>query len=276
MLNLHQVAVTYPNGVQALQPVSAEIPRGRLVVLLGPSGAGKSTLLRCLNGLVRPTRGTVEADGLGPIFESAAVLRRHRRDTGMIFQQHHLIGRLTALRNVLTGRLAAHSGLRTMLPLPRHDRLLALQALDRVGLADRALERVDRLSGGQQQRVGIARAMAQEPRIVLADAQGSSHTVAEKALHIVLPPPKTIDPSGCASGRRTARRSRPSWAPIHSAPTPLAAGLAARRGRRSSRRTTARSSGRRPRGSGRSASSPRRCGRRRPSPQPRPGPPPKC
>ena len=169
MLNLHQVAVTYPNGVQALQPVSAEIPRGRLVVLLGPSGAGKSTLLRCLNGLVRPTRGTVEADGLGPIFESAAVLRRHRRDTGMIFQQHHLIGRLTALRNVLTGRLAAHSGLRTMLPLPRHDRLLALQALDRVGLADRALERVDRLSGGQQQRVGIARAMAQEPRIVLAD-----------------------------------------------------------------------------------------------------------
>ncbi|KAF0227379.1 MAG: phosphonate transport system ATP-binding [Beijerinckiaceae bacterium] len=169
MISLHDVTVTYPNGVIALHPTSASFQRGKFIVLLGTSGAGKSTLLRSINGLVRPTSGDIAVEGRGSIFADRAQLRAHRRSTGMVFQQHHLIGRLTALDNVLTGRLAAHSTLRTLLPLPRADRLLALEALDRVGLADRALDRADQLSGGQQQRVGIARAMAQKPEIMLAD-----------------------------------------------------------------------------------------------------------
>jgi len=169
MLQLHDVAMTYPNGMKAVLPASISVPKGQFLVLLGPSGAGKSTLLRCLNGLVKPTQGDVIVDGLGSIFRDSRTLRAHRKRTGMIFQQHHLIGRLTALHNVMLGRISAHRPLRTMFPLPRADRLLALQSLERVGLLDRALDRADELSGGQQQRIGIARAMAQQPQIVLAD-----------------------------------------------------------------------------------------------------------
>jgi phosphonate transport system ATP-binding protein len=168
MLTLRDVAMTYPNGVVALAPTSFSVPSGRFVVLLGPSGAGKSTLLRCLNGLITPTGGDV-TDQRGSIFRSNRALRDHRRRTGMIFQQHHLIGRLSALQNVLLARVAAHHMLRTLLPLPRTDRRIALQALERVGLLERALDRADQLSGGEQQRVGIARAMAQRPQLVLAD-----------------------------------------------------------------------------------------------------------
>ena len=169
MLRLHGVAMTYPNGVAAVLPASLSIPRGQFLVLLGPSGAGKSTLLRCMNGLVRPTKGDVIVQGHGSIFRNSQALRQHRHRTGMIFQQHHLIGRLSALQNVLLGRVASHGALRAMFPLPRADRLVALQSLERVGLLDRALDRADQLSGGQQQRIGIARAMAQRPQIVLAD-----------------------------------------------------------------------------------------------------------
>jgi phosphonate transport system ATP-binding protein len=168
MLNLDRVAVTFPNGTRALRATSLDIGRGEFVVLLGRSGAGKSTLLRCLNGLVTPSEGIVTAEESGRL-DDAANLRRHRRATGMVFQQHQLIGRLSALTNVLTGRLGYHPTWRALLPMPRADRLIALRALDRVGLADRALSRVDELSGGQQQRVGIARAIAQEPRLILAD-----------------------------------------------------------------------------------------------------------
>ena len=169
MLAVSDLEVTYQNGVLALAKTSVTFQRGMFIVLLGMSGAGKSTLLRCLNGLVRPTKGDVLAEGRGSIFRSSSALREHRRRTGMVFQQHHLIGRLTSLENVLTGRLASHGTLRTLLPLPRTDRMIALEALQRVGLADRALHRADQLSGGQQQRVGIARAIAQRPEIILAD-----------------------------------------------------------------------------------------------------------
>lgn len=169
MLTVSDVEVTYPNGVKALARANCSFERGKFIVLLGTSGAGKSTLLRSLNGLVRPTIGDVSVEGRGSIFRNARALREHRRRTGMVFQQHHLIGRLTALANVLTGRLSAHGTVRTLLPLPRADRMIALEALERVGLADRALHRADQLSGGQQQRVGIARAIAQRPEIILAD-----------------------------------------------------------------------------------------------------------
>jgi phosphonate transport system ATP-binding protein len=169
MLRLHDVALTYPNGVSAVLPTSISIPPGQFLVLLGSSGAGKSTLLRCINGLVMPTQGDVCVEGLGSIFQSSRTLREHRRRTGMIFQQHHLIGRLTAFQNVILGRISAHGAFRSLFLLPRADRVLALQSLERVGLVDRALDRADELSGGQQQRIGIARAMAQRPQLVLAD-----------------------------------------------------------------------------------------------------------
>jgi phosphonate transport system ATP-binding protein len=126
-------------------------------------------LLRCINLLNRPTGGEVRVEGLGVVSRDPAPQRRHRRDTAMIFQQHQLIGRHSALRNVLVGRLGHYASLRTLLPFPREDKRLAPECLERVGLVDRALQRVDNLSGGQQQRVGIARGLAQGPRILLAD-----------------------------------------------------------------------------------------------------------
>ncbi|MCC2097229.1 MAG: phosphonate ABC transporter ATP-binding protein [Hyphomicrobiales bacterium] len=168
-MRLTDITVTYANGVKALNNVSLTIAQGSFCVLLGSSGAGKSTLLRCMNGLVVPTAGVV-CDMTGrPIHSGSRYLREHRQKTGMIFQQHHLIGRLTALQNVLLGRLSRYNALRTILPMPREDRIAALESLDRVGLLDRALTRADELSGGQQQRVGIARALAQRPAIILAD-----------------------------------------------------------------------------------------------------------
>ncbi len=168
MIRMDDVTVTYPGGVTALSSVSTTFRVGEFAVLLGPSGSGKSTLLRCLNYMVKSTSGQVEVEG-SPNFNGGRLLRQHRLRTAMIFQQHQLIGRQTALNNVLVGRLGYHSSVRTLLPLPKRDILLAIECLERVGLLHKAMERVDKLSGGEQQRVGIARALAQEPRIILAD-----------------------------------------------------------------------------------------------------------
>jgi phosphonate transport system ATP-binding protein len=167
IISLDQVSVTFPGGVRALTPTSLSFHRGGFTVLLGCSGAGKSTLLRTLNFLQRPTTGRIVADGL-PSNPSPADIIRHRRRTGMIFQQHQLIPNRSALRNVLTGRLGHHGFFRSLL-LPAADRRIALACLDRVGLLGKALQRTDQLSGGEQQRVGIARALAQQPRLILAD-----------------------------------------------------------------------------------------------------------
>ncbi len=168
VLQLQGVGVTYSGGVVALRDASIEFRRGEFAVLLGLSGAGKSTLLRSLNHLVPPTAGRIVSASLGPL-DSTHKLRQHRRRTAMVFQHHQLIDRHHALANVLMGRLAYHGTWRSFLPLPRHEQQLALHCLDRVGLADKALTRVDELSGGQQQRVGIARALAQQPELMLAD-----------------------------------------------------------------------------------------------------------
>ena len=161
MINLQDVSVTYPNGTVGLRPTSIAFHSREVTVLLGLSGAGKSTLLRTLNHLTIPTTGDITlADG-GSLSDRETLIR-HRRRTAMIFQQHQLIPRHTALQNTLTGRLGTYSAWRTLLPFPVQDRVLALKCLDRVGLLDRALSRADALSGGQQQRVGIARALAQE------------------------------------------------------------------------------------------------------------------
>lgn len=168
MLHVDGIEVVYPNGTRALAPTRLTFGAGIFTVLLGASGAGKSTLLRSLNGLVRPTSGRIEVQGIGDI-GGRKPLRVHRRTTGMVFQQHQLIGRLTVLDNVLTGRLGYHSGLRTLLPFSAEEKRKALEALDRVGMLDYALRRADQLSGGQQQRVGFARALVQEPSLILAD-----------------------------------------------------------------------------------------------------------
>lgn len=168
MIQLQQLTVTYPSANKpALLPSSLSFQQGELVVLLGTSGAGKSTLLRTMNMLTKPTSGQLWVNDQE--IKSEYSLREHRRNSAMVFQQHQLLSQQTALHNVLLGRLGYYSSLRSLLPMSNSDKELGLYCLERVGLLDQALTRVDRLSGGQQQRVGIARALAQQPKIILAD-----------------------------------------------------------------------------------------------------------
>lgn len=167
MIQLNEVGVRYHTAT-ALHPLNIRFETGSFTVLLGPSGAGKSTLLRCMNHLVTPTSGVIEVAEIGPL-NSSSRIRAHRRRTGMIFQQHQLIGRHTALRNALLGSVASTGLLRRLVQTDRSETYRALAALDRVGLLGKATMRADQLSGGEQQRVGIARALTQEPDIVLAD-----------------------------------------------------------------------------------------------------------
>lgn len=167
VIQLYDVSVRYDAAI-ALHPLTIRFEPGSFTVLLGPSGAGKSTLLRCMNHLVTPTSGSIEVAGVGPL-NSSSRIRAHRRRTGMIFQQHQLIGRHTALRNALLGSVASTTVLQAIWPTNRAETYRALAALDRVGLLAKAMVRADRLSGGEQQRVGIARALTQQPDIVLAD-----------------------------------------------------------------------------------------------------------
>ncbi|MDP2210547.1 MAG: phosphonate ABC transporter ATP-binding protein [Candidatus Aquicultor sp.] len=169
MIKIQQVSKSFGGKVKALQNVDLHIGEGEFVALLGPSGAGKSTLLRCINGLVRPCRGTVEVDGIS-VHSSKMALRKVRSQTGMIFQQFNLVKRLKVIDNVLCGRLAYSNIFTSSIKMfPRSDVEFALYCLERVGLADKAYQRADQLSGGQQQRVGIARALVQTPKIILAD-----------------------------------------------------------------------------------------------------------
>ena len=159
----------------ALDDVSFVVDPGEFVALLGPSGAGKSTLFRCVTRLVAPDTGVVRVLGRDMSALGGQELRLARRDVGLIFQQFNLIGRLSAMDNVLAGRMGHASTLRVMLrQFTRVDRQLALAALDRVGLLERAGQRADSLSGGQQQRVAIARVLAQQARLLLADEPVSS------------------------------------------------------------------------------------------------------
>lgn len=154
----------------ALDDVTLAFPERWFTAIIGPSGAGKSTLLRTLNALLKPSCGEVWVAGMPLGSASAGELRRVRSSIGMVFQHFNLVRRLSALENVLLGRLGTVSPLRSAIGLyPRTDRELAWALLERVGLADYAWQRADTLSGGQQQRVGIARALAQRPHLILAD-----------------------------------------------------------------------------------------------------------
>ncbi len=165
--NLHKV---YPNGTVALTDVSFRVDDGEFLVVIGLSGSGKSTLLRCLNRLIEPSQGQILWDGVDVTAASGAELRRIRRHIGMVFQQFNLVKRSSVLTNVLAGRLGfANPWLSLLGVWPPSDRAMALRALERVGIRDKAEARADALSGGQQQRVGIARALMQEPKLILAD-----------------------------------------------------------------------------------------------------------
>ena len=164
------LAKRYPPHVDALAGVSLVVRRGEFVALLGPSGAGKTTLFRCLTGLTRPDAGSVSVDGHAVTSLQGRALRAARREVALIFQQFNLVRRLSALHNVLAGRLAVVPTWRVLVRrFSAADRRLALTCLETVGLADKADTRADQLSGGQQQRVGVARGLAVDPNILLMD-----------------------------------------------------------------------------------------------------------
>lgn len=169
-----ELCKVYPNGTEALRNVSLTVHDGEFVVVIGLSGAGKSTLLRCLNRLVRPTCGELTLFGEDITAVNGRKLKQVRRRVGMIFQQFHLVRRLTVLENVLVGRLRFNGApMKRVMTLFRQfskqEKEIAFDCLEQVGIGELAFRRADALSGGQQQRVAIARALAQEPEVFLAD-----------------------------------------------------------------------------------------------------------
>jgi phosphonate transport system ATP-binding protein len=170
LIHITDLTKRFANGTEALRGVSLEVEQGSFVVILGPSGAGKSTLLRSINGLDQPTSGVVALNGQ-PL--TGRNVRQVRKTVAMVFQHFNLVGRLNVLTNVLLGRLAHQSFVGSLAGLlylfGRNDIAIAHRMLAKVGLVEKAWSRADQLSGGQQQRVGIARALAQQPQVVLAD-----------------------------------------------------------------------------------------------------------
>lgn len=170
LISLTGVSKRFPNGTLALDNVSLEVPKGQLLSLIGLSGSGKSTLMRHLNGLHKPTSGSVKVLGTEVSSASNRELRAVRRNVGFVFQQFGLVGRATCLENVLSGALGRLGGPRYgVWSYPKQLRREAFDHLDRVGLAPQAYQRADTLSGGQMQRVAIARTIMQQPEILLAD-----------------------------------------------------------------------------------------------------------
>ncbi len=168
-LTLSDVSKIY-GETRAVDSVSIDIAPGQFVGVIGRSGAGKSTMLRLINRLIDPTMGSISFDGVDITQLRGKALRDWRRDCAMIFQQFNLVDRLDVLTNVLIGRLAEHGFLSSMaMQFTDAERTMALQALDRLDLVPQALQRAGTLSGGQQQRVAIAKALVQQPKIMLAD-----------------------------------------------------------------------------------------------------------
>ncbi|HIX24800.1 MAG TPA: phosphonate ABC transporter ATP-binding protein [Candidatus Lachnoclostridium avicola] len=170
MIRFEQVSKVYSNGVKGLDNVTLDIEQGEFVAIIGLSGAGKSTLLRSINRMHSITGGTLTVDGVDVTKLKGKELRKFRRKIGMIFQSFNLITRTTVINNVLTSRVPDLPWWRSLLGIyRREDKIAALEALDKVGILDKAYSRVDQLSGGQQQRVALARTLAQNPSIILAD-----------------------------------------------------------------------------------------------------------
>ena len=170
MIKFEHVSKTYPNGVKGLQDINLEIEDGEFVGIIGMSGAGKSTFIRTINRLNNITEGKLTVDGVEISNLKGKALRRFRRKVGMIFQSYNLVPRITVIRNVMSSLVPDMSLWRVILGLfSKDDKIRALKALDRVSMLDKAFVRTDQLSGGQQQRVSLARTLAQNPSVLLAD-----------------------------------------------------------------------------------------------------------
>jgi len=175
VLKVENLVKQYRTGDRALKGVDLVVPKGEVMALIGPSGAGKSTLIRCINRLVEPTSGSVALDGLELTGLGSGALRRARRSMGMIFQEYALVERLTVMENVLSGRLGYVGFWRSFARrFPQSDVDEAFRLLERVGLDHMVDKRADELSGGQRQRVGIARALIQDPALLLVDEPTAS------------------------------------------------------------------------------------------------------
>lgn len=170
MIKFENVGKRYPNGFQGLKGVNLEIEQGEFVAIIGLSGAGKSTLLRTVNRMHDITEGKLTVDDVDVMTLQGKNLRRFRRKIGMIFQSFNLITRTTVIKNVLTAFVPDMPWIRSTFGIyTKEEKLKALECLDKVGILDKAFVRADQLSGGQQQRVALARTLAQNPKIILAD-----------------------------------------------------------------------------------------------------------
>ena len=170
MIEFKHVSKTYPNGVKGLKDVNLQIEQGEFVAIIGLSGAGKSTLIRTINRMIDITEGQLIVDGVDVMTLKGKSMRRFRRKIGMIFQSFNLVTRSTAIKNVLTSMVPDMNFFRVLFGIfsPRQ-KMQALEALEKVGILDKAYTRCDQLSGGQQQRVALARTLNQSPTIILAD-----------------------------------------------------------------------------------------------------------
>ncbi len=169
-LEIHKLIKVYEGGVQALTDVSFNVKKGEFLSIIGLSGSGKSTLLRCINRLIDPTSGSILFNDMPVTGATDEELRLIRRKIGMVFQHFNLVSRSSVLTNVLAGRLGyANPAWSLINRFPKEDIDMAIRQLERVGIADKANYRADELSGGQQQRVGVARALMQDPEMILAD-----------------------------------------------------------------------------------------------------------
>ena len=170
MIKFDKVNKVYPNGLHALKNISLEINQGEFVAIIGLSGAGKSTLLRTINRMHDISEGSLTVNGQEINDLAGKDLRKFRRKIGMVFQSFNLVTRTTVVNNVLTSRVPDMPLWKSIIGLySKEDKVISLEALDKVGILDKAYVRADQLSGGQQQRVALARTLAQKPEIILAD-----------------------------------------------------------------------------------------------------------
>ncbi len=170
MITFKEVKKVYPNGVTALDNINLQLNEGEFVAIIGLSGAGKSTLLRTVNKMHDITEGELIVNGVSVKDLKGKNLRTFRQKIGMVFQSFNLINKTTVIKNVLAARVSHMSFINSFLGLyTKEDKIIALESLDRVNILEKAFTRVDQLSGGQQQRVALARTIAQEPNIILAD-----------------------------------------------------------------------------------------------------------